>query len=75
MKLESINKKLAWAVLVAGLLLALMAGGFTLMTGNFAVLLVAMFGAVAAQVGKITILTPTKQDPTPNDRLKELVTA
>lgn len=74
MKLESINIKLAWAVLIAGLLLAVMAGAFTLMTGNFNVLLVAMLGAVAAQAGKIT-LRDAPDIETANERLKELVTA
>jgi hypothetical protein len=75
MKLESINAKLAWAVLFAGLLLAVMASAFTLMTGNVSVLLVAMLGAVAAQAGKISLRDADEGSPTPNERLKELVTA
>jgi hypothetical protein len=75
MKLEAINTKLAWAVLIAGLLLSVMAGAFTLMTGNFNVLLVAMLGAVAAQAGKISLRDTDEAVTSPNERLKELVTA
>ena len=74
MKLESINVKLAWAVLIAGLTLTVMSGAFAIMTGQPTVLLVALLGAVAAQAGKIT-LRDAPEVKAANDRLKELVTA
>ena len=55
MNLESINAKLAWAVLVAGLALTVLAGAFVVLTGATGGLLVAAFGAVAAQIGKISL--------------------
>ncbi len=55
MNLESINVKLAWAVLIAGLALTVLAGVFVVLTGTTGGLLVAAFGAVAAQVGKISL--------------------
>ncbi len=76
MKLESINSKLAWAVLIAGLGLTTLSGAFVLMTGASSALLVAMFGAVAVQIGKISLRDMPAVTPlTPNDRLKELVAA
>ncbi len=55
MNLESINAKLAWAVLVGGLGLTILAGAFVVLTGTTGGLLVAAFGAVAAQIGKISL--------------------
>ena len=55
MNFESINVKLAWAVLITGLALTVLAGAFVVMTGATGGLLVAAFGAVAAQVGKISL--------------------
>lgn len=55
MNFESINVKLAWAVLVAGVTLTVLAGAFVVLTGATGGLLVAAFGAVAAQVGKISL--------------------
>jgi len=75
MKLESINTKLAWAVLITGLTLTVMSGAFVLMTGATNALLVAAFGAVAAQAGKVTLRPRPEITTTVNERLKELVTA
>jgi hypothetical protein len=55
MTLEFINAKLAWAVLITGLTLTVLSGAFVVMTGASNGLLVAAFGAVAAQVGKISL--------------------
>jgi hypothetical protein len=55
MNLDTINAKLAWAVLIAGLALTVLAGAFVILTGATGGLLVAAFGAVAAQVGKISL--------------------
>ena len=55
MNFESINVKLAWAVLIAGVTLTVLAGAFVVLTGAYGGLLVAAFGAVAAQVGKISL--------------------
>ena len=55
MNFEAINVKLAWAVLVAGLGLTVLAGAFVILTGATGGLLVAAFGAIAAQVGKISL--------------------
>ena len=55
MNFEAIGVKLAWAVLVAGLGLTVLAGAFVVLTGATGGLLVAAFGAVAAQVGKISL--------------------
>jgi len=55
MNFESINVKLAWSVLIAGLTLTVLAGVFVVLTGAIGGLLVAAFGAVAAQVGKVSL--------------------
>lgn len=76
MKLESINTKLAWAVLITGLALTTLSGAFAVMTGASSALLIAMFGAVAAQIGKVSLRDePQVAVLTPNERLKELVAA
>ena len=75
MNLTMINTKLAWAVLISGLLLTIMAGAFAIMTGATNALLVAAFGAVAAQTGKVTLRPRPESKAAANERLKELVTA
>jgi ABC-type branched-subunit amino acid transport system ATPase component len=55
MNLDSINAKLAWAVLVTGVTLTVLAGAVVVLTGATGGLLVAAFGAVAAQIGKISL--------------------
>ena len=76
MKLESINTKLAWAVLITGVLLVALSSTFVVVTGASGGLLVALFGAVAAQIGKVTLRDiPAVAVLTPNERLKELVAA
>lgn len=76
MNLELINSKLAWAVLITGVVLVAISSAFVLMTGTSSALLVALFGAVAAQVGKVTLRDmPAVAVLTPNERLKELVAA
>ena len=76
MKLESINTKLAWAVLITGVLLVALSSTFVVVTGASGGLLVALFGAVSAQIGKVTLRDmPAVAVLTPNERLKELVAA
>ncbi len=76
MKLESINHKLAWAVLFAGVGLATLSSAFVLMTGVSTGLLIALIGAVGAQIGKVALRDmPAVAVLTPNERLKELVAA
>lgn len=55
MNFESINVKLAWAVLITGLALTVLAGAFVVLTGASGGLLVAAFGAVSAQIGKVSL--------------------
>lgn len=75
MNLATINAKLAWAVLITGLALTVLAGAFVLMTGTTSALLIAAFGAVAAQTGKVTLRPRPEQTVTVNERIQELVTA
>jgi len=75
MNLATINTKLAWAVLITGLTLVVMSGAFVIMTGATNALLVAAFGAVAAQAGKVTLRPRPAPVATVNERIKELVTA
>lgn len=75
MKLESINVKLAWAVLVTGVTLTVLAGAFTIMTGATSALLVAAFGAVAAQAGKVTLRPRPEPAASVEERLADLVAA
>ena len=55
MNLDMINAKLAWGVLIAGLGLTVLASAFVVLTGATGGLLVAAFGAVSAQVGKVSL--------------------
>lgn len=75
MNLETINTKLAWAVLVTGVTLTILAGAFTLMTGATSALLVAAFGAVAAQAGKVTLRPRAESVARVEERLADLVAA
>jgi hypothetical protein len=75
MKFEMINAKLAWAVLIAGVGLATLSSGFVLMTGTSSGLLVAMFGAVSAQVGRLALRGLSTVATRPNERVQELVAA
>lgn len=75
MKLEKINRKLGWAVLISGMTLALMAGVFTLMAGNGTVLLVSALGIVAAQAGRVALRENQPASKIPNERLRDLVAA
>ena len=75
MKLEKINRKLGWAVLISGITLALLAGVFTLMAGNGTVLLVSGLGIVAAQAGRVALRENQPAARVPNERLCDLVAA
>ena len=75
MKLEKINRKLGWAVLISGIALALLAGVFTLMAGNATVLLVSGLGIVAAQAGRVALRENPPVTQVPNERLRDLVAA
>lgn len=75
MKLEKINRKLGWAVLISGITLALLAGVFTLMAGNATVLLVSGLGIVAAQTGRVALRENPPVTKVPNERLRDLVAA
>ncbi len=75
MKLEKINRKLGWAVLISGITLALMAGVFTLLAGNATVLLVSGLGIVAAQAGRVALRENPPVTRVPNERLRDLVAA
>ena len=75
MTLERINRKLGWAVLISGSVLAVLAGAFALMTGNAIALLVIGFAVVAIQAGRVALRENTPAATTPNERLRELVTA
>lgn len=55
MSFASINTKLAWAVLVLGVVLTALSAAFVVMTGSATALTVTAFAAVAAQAGKISL--------------------
>jgi hypothetical protein len=76
MNFDSINAKLAWAVLIAGFSLTVIAGAFVILTGATGGLLIAAFGAVAAQGGRISLRTnPTSAMAPKATQTQELVTA
>lgn len=75
MKLEKINRKLGWAVLISGIALALLAGVFTLMAGNATVLLVSGLGIIGAQAGRVALRENPPVTHAPNERLRDLVAA
>ena len=55
MNFASINTKLAWAVLIMGVVLTVLSAAFVIMTGSATALTVTAFAAVAAQAGKISL--------------------
>ena len=75
MNFESITPKLAWAVLVSGVVLVALSGAFVLMTGNAAALTITAFAAVAAQAGKIALRDEAPATVAQVERTPELVAA
>lgn len=75
MSLTRINRTLAWSVLIAGVVLSVASGALVLIADAPRALLVTLFAAVAAQVGKVSLREDVPATATRTDRTVEPIAA